>query len=188
MEDDKLRKPWYEEVVVHERTAMAHAEICWVAGATKLGDFMSMVAAPITLRSSLPSTTIMNTATTSAEAIKLEIERLKGLPVFRAGAGSSDHSIGAINRAKTGGPVARPAVPATNPTRPRGNVYVNPNYKPPSQAARPHVPTVTQPRPAARPPPVLPQETRDVVIDGIAFESSGRSLVRKDCKSNSFRP
>ncbi|EIW58789.1 uncharacterized protein TRAVEDRAFT_47931 [Trametes versicolor FP-101664 SS1] len=106
----------------------------------------------------------MNTATTSAEAIKLEIERLKG----------------AINRAKTGGPVARPAVPATNATRPRGNVYVNPNYKPPSQAVRPPVSAIPSSRPASRPTPSLPQETRDVVIDGIAFESSGRTLVRKD--------
>lgn len=71
---------------------------------------MSMVAERITLHPSLPPTTTMNTATTSAEAIKLEIERLKGLSILRACIGDSDHLTGAINRAKTGGPVARPAV------------------------------------------------------------------------------
>ena len=30
----------------------------------------------------------------------------------------------------------------------------------------------------------MPQDKRDVVIDGVAFESSGRSLVRKDCESS----
>lgn len=149
---------------------------------------MSMVAERITLHSSLPPTTTMNTATTSAEAIKLEIERLKGLSSLRVGIGDSDHLTGAINRAKTGGPVARPAVPATTATRPRGNVYVNPNYKPPSQAARPPISTVPQSRPVSRPTPSLPQETRDVVIDGIAFESSGRTLVRKDRKSDDLGP
>lgn len=31
MEDDKLRKPRYEEEVVRGRTAKVNAEMCWVA-------------------------------------------------------------------------------------------------------------------------------------------------------------
>ncbi|KAI0766595.1 hypothetical protein BD413DRAFT_480613 [Trametes elegans] len=105
----------------------------------------------------------MATPSTSAAALKLEIERLKG----------------AINRHKTGETAPRPpTVPTTTYTRPRSNVYVNPNYKPP--APRPALPVVTQPRATSRPPASIPQEPRDVVIDGVAFESSGRSLVRKD--------
>ncbi|KAJ7250526.1 hypothetical protein B0H12DRAFT_1202897 [Mycena haematopus] len=63
--------------------------------------------------------------------------------------------------------------------------YINPNYKPPSnQYTRPTPP-------AARPPVSLPSSTnaisatstsqvKEVVLNGVAFESSTRSLVRKD--------
>ncbi|KAI8974528.1 hypothetical protein BD414DRAFT_531209 [Trametes punicea] len=106
----------------------------------------------------------MDTPSTSAAALKLEIERLKG----------------AISRHKSGEGAVRSAGPATNVARPPSNVYVNPSYKPLAKAVRPPVPAPSQPRPQPRPPVSVPQEKRDVVINGVAFESSGRSLVRKD--------
>lgn len=57
---------------------------------------------------------------------------------------------------------------------------MNPNYKPSSKPSRP------QSAPPARPPAIekpSSAQKHDVVIGGIAFESSGRSLVRKDCTS-----
>lgn len=61
--------------------------------------------------------------------------------------------------------------------QPRRNVYVNPNY-------RPQKVTTLAPRPYRQPAP-LPaprlNEKKDVIIGGVAFESSGRTLVRKDC-------
>ncbi|GLB43404.1 putative zinc finger [Lyophyllum shimeji] len=63
----------------------------------------------------------------------------------------------------------------------RNNTYVNPNYKPPSKYVRPTSTAVQRPpvlpRPQVQPPST---EVKDVVLNGIAFESSGRSLVRKD--------
>ncbi|KAI0666786.1 hypothetical protein C8Q78DRAFT_1056944 [Trametes maxima] len=114
----------------------------------------------------------MDTPSTSAAALKLEIERLKG----------------AINRHKTGDPVPRPTPPATTVAKPRSNVYVNPNYKPPLGAVRPSVSVATQPRPVLRAAASLPEEKRDVVIDGVAFESSGRTLVRKDLPKPVSKP
>lgn len=92
----------------------------------------------------------------------------------------TDCLTGAINRHKSGEPV-RPTGPTYPPIRPRNNVYVNPNYKPISRTHKPPVPTATQVRPAP-PPATIAQDKRDVIIDGVAFESSGRSLVRKDRK------
>ncbi|KAG6832670.1 hypothetical protein H0H87_000852 [Tephrocybe sp. NHM501043] len=65
-------------------------------------------------------------------------------------------------------------------TNSRNNTYVNPNYKPPNKYIRPKQNVVQ--RPAVPPHPVKPPttEVKDVIINGIAFESSGRSLVRKD--------
>ena len=88
---------------------------------------------------------------------------------------------GAINRHKTGEPVAQPPG-GPHPAHPRNNVYVNPNYRPVVKSFKPPSTSVAAPRPASRPTATTPQEKRDVVIDGVAFESSGRSLVRKDCK------
>ncbi|KAJ8489173.1 hypothetical protein ONZ51_g3066 [Trametes cubensis] len=105
----------------------------------------------------------MDTPSTSAAALKLQIQQLESV----------------INRRKAAETApAQPPAPSTS-ARPRSNVYVNPNYKPPSKTARPPAPP-PQPRPAARPPPTLPQEKRDVVLNGVQFESSGRALVRKD--------
>lgn len=82
-----------------------------------------------------------------------------------------------IEQRKTAQTSARPN--AYSATRPRSNVYINPNYKPPSRSAPP-------PRPVARPPvPSNPSSVapKEVVIGGVAFQSSGRSLVRKDCET-----
>lgn len=87
------------------------------------------------------------------------------------------YGVGAINRHKTGQTTSASGYPST--TRPRNNVYVNPNYKPPSRSSHPTAPVTQHPR---APETVIPptSQKRDVVIGGIAFESSGRSLVRKD--------
>ncbi|KAI0084479.1 hypothetical protein BDY19DRAFT_898470, partial [Irpex rosettiformis] len=87
---------------------------------------------------------------------------------------------GAIDRHKKIGPPTR--YTPYQPGRPRNNVYVNPNYKLPSkpqpQAQQASSSSVSIP-PTSTPGSI--QGTRDVVIGGVAFESSGRSLVRKDC-------
>jgi hypothetical protein len=93
---------------------------------------------------------------------------------------------GAINRHKSGSTTQQATGHSTGyPARPRNNTYVNPNYKPPSNQYKPPtkyvrpVTTTYKPSPAAtRPAP--PSQTHDIVIGGIPFESSGRSLVRKD--------
>lgn len=73
---------------------------------------------------------------------------------------------------------------------------MNPNYKPAnlphktfkpaSQSYRP----ARAPAPATRPsrPAARADETREVLIGGVAFQSSGRSLVRKDCTPSSLSP
>ena len=60
---------------------------------------------------------------------------------------------------------------------------MNPNYKPPSKPSRPQSAPSTRP-PAVEKPPNA--QKHDVVIGGIAFEASGRSLVRKDCTFSTF--
>ncbi|KAI0953909.1 hypothetical protein AcV7_007305 [Taiwanofungus camphoratus] len=87
-----------------------------------------------------------------------------------------DQYSGVINAHKTGGPP--PQSTSSQPTHPRNNVYVNPNYKPPSKSGR-QPPLATQSSKLQPPAPNTSQK-RDVVIGGVAFESSGRSLVRKD--------
>jgi hypothetical protein len=73
---------------------------------------------------------------------------------------------------------------------------VNPNYQPPNKYVRPDVNgSVIPSTPSAaaaivaaiseigqisQPPPVIPGQKKEVVLGGVAFESSGRSLVRKD--------
>ena len=76
--------------------------------------------------------------------------------------------LGAIDRHKSGVSQKPPS---------RTNVYVNPNYKPPSRSNQ--VPP--RPAPYHRPVPIKDTgEKRDVVINGVEFKSSSRSLVRKD--------
>ncbi|KAF5383611.1 hypothetical protein D9615_003726 [Tricholomella constricta] len=71
--------------------------------------------------------------------------------------------------------------PGPHRTNSRNNTYINPNYKPSNKYVRPAFNVVQ--RPTAPPtPPLQPSSTevKDVVLNGVAFESSGRSLVRKD--------
>ena len=76
--------------------------------------------------------------------------------------------LGAIDRHKSEASYKPPS---------RTNVYVNPNYKPPSHSTQ--VPS--RPAPYHRPAPIKNTgEKRDVVLNGVAFQSSARSLVRKD--------
>ena len=76
--------------------------------------------------------------------------------------------LGAIDRHKSAASYKPPS---------RTNVYVNPNYKPPPRSTQ--VPS--RPAPYPRPAPIKNTgEKRDVVLNGVAFQSSGRSLVRKD--------
>ncbi|KAG6873500.1 hypothetical protein C0995_014768 [Termitomyces sp. Mi166 len=69
-------------------------------------------------------------------------------------------------------------------TNSRNNTYINPNYKPANKYTRPNIniaqsqpPSLPQAQPQVKPPST---KVKDVVINGVAFESSGRSLVRKD--------
>jgi hypothetical protein len=86
----------------------------------------------------------------------------------------------------------------------RSNVYVNPNYKPATKYTRPAATSKTDmatdsfgvgqlstsstsyagasPAPAAGTviPTSVDAQKREIVLGGVAFESSGRSLVRKD--------
>ncbi|KZT05615.1 uncharacterized protein LAESUDRAFT_726907 [Laetiporus sulphureus 93-53] len=99
----------------------------------------------------------MDSSSSAAAALKLEIDRLSG----------------AINRFKTGDSQGQ----ARQVNRP--NVYVNPNYKPRSNPVYPKTTPYQRPSPPQR--PTTPKsQTRDVVIGGVTFQSSGRSLVRKD--------
>ncbi|KAJ4473565.1 hypothetical protein J3R30DRAFT_3780363, partial [Lentinula aciculospora] len=64
----------------------------------------------------------------------------------------------------------------------RKNTYVNPNYKLTNKYVRPSTSTAVPPQPSTKP-STSTTEIKEVVINGIAFQSSGRSLVRKDRKS-----
>lgn len=115
----------------------------------------------------------------SEEALKAEIARLSGIYVPCTGLDASEclwlisYALGAINAHKSGKPGAFLS---------RSSSYVNPNYKPPprpffgskssSFARSSH--TTAASAPSGQP--------RDVVIDGVAFQSSQHSLVRKDRK------
>lgn len=101
-------------------------------------------------------------------------------------------TLGAINRHRSGQGQARPPPSATRTT------YINPSYKAPSsrayirsenQAASAAPSTSSRPSTTVRPPsgpgPSISQP-HDVTIDGVVFESSKRSLVRKDRASIPF--
>ncbi|TFY68232.1 hypothetical protein EVJ58_g1132 [Rhodofomes roseus] len=117
----------------------------------------------------------MDAPSTSAAALKLEIARLTGRCSVKVVDRVAYLRAGVINRHKTGEPHPQPR-PAGRPAR--GNIYVNPNYKPPSKpAAR------LQSAPVSRSQPIEQSsnaQKHDVVIGGVTFEASGRSLVRKD--------
>lgn len=64
------------------------------------------------------------------------------------------------------------------PAQRRGNTYVNPSYRPPPPKATHTGPTSRTPTPQAR--PSSSAQPKEVVLNGVAFQSSSRSLVRKD--------
>ncbi|KIK99353.1 hypothetical protein PAXRUDRAFT_822831 [Paxillus rubicundulus Ve08.2h10] len=101
-------------------------------------------------------------ASTSDAALKAEIARLTG----------------AINQHKSTqqqhGAFAGPS------SYRRSNTYVNPNYKPPSNSKSQGYRNDTAPPLRLATSTVAAPSTRDIVIGGIAFETSFRSLVRKD--------
>ncbi|KAF8906235.1 hypothetical protein CPB84DRAFT_1813865 [Gymnopilus junonius] len=68
---------------------------------------------------------------------------------------------------------------APYPPPERSNSYVNPNYKSSNNTPEPGPSTVT-PTPPVSGKPVLGGQKKEVVLDGVTFESSRRSLVRKD--------
>ncbi|KAF5387403.1 hypothetical protein D9757_005784 [Collybiopsis confluens] len=59
----------------------------------------------------------------------------------------------------------------------RKNTYVNPEYKPSNKYIRPPVPALQRSTSST--------EVKEVVLNGVAFQASGRSLVRKDVSSAS---
>ncbi|KAF9054525.1 hypothetical protein BJ165DRAFT_1439571 [Panaeolus papilionaceus] len=77
-------------------------------------------------------------------------------------------------------------------TYPRSNTYVNPNYKSANKYIRPGLnvnagpSTHTTPSSTVKPP--SSSGKKEVVLGGVAFESSGRSLVRKDLPKPSKPP
>ncbi|KAJ6581917.1 hypothetical protein B0H19DRAFT_1229111 [Mycena capillaripes] len=110
---------------------------------------------------------------TDAAQLKNEIARLT--------ASISQH------KSKTTAPARYPPTTASSSYYPpRSSTYVNPNYKPASNKyIRPT--TTTTPAPVSRPPPSRApssstgsNDVKEVVLNGVAFESSTRSLVRKD--------
>ena len=100
----------------------------------------------------------------------------------------------------------------------RSNVYVNPNYKPANKYIRPgsnaaasetaiamdssgvglsstssttHSGVSSTPVPGTVPPTQssgVGTQKKEIVLGGVAFESSGRSLVRKDCERSLMCP
>ena len=126
-------------------------------------------------------------ASSEATRIQQEIALLTGMSNIFSPA-DSPHSpchSGAINRHKSGSTAQQSTgYPAA---RPRNNTYINPNYKPPPTQYKPPTKYVCPVTTAYKTQPLLvpgSSQTHDVVIGGVAFESSGRSLVRKDCASS----
>jgi len=121
-------------------------------------------------------------------ALKLEIARLTGiLRPFHTLIPFLSQSLGAINRHRSG------QGQATTRT-----TYVNPSYKPPSskpyvrpEHQAPNVTSTTSSSPSTTATTVRPpsgpgpshSQPHDVTINGVVFERSKRSLVRKDSAS-----
>jgi len=144
--------------------------------------------------------------------IRSEIERLTGVffsCLFESLMSSNMHITATINQHKALQKQQSAWDKSTNYYTPHNgeghsrNKYVNPNYqssnkyiRPGLNSAGPSTTTVSSPSPAtplassgpsvatitSQPPPVIPGQIKEVVLGGVAFESSGRSLVRKDCE------
>ncbi|KAJ6456120.1 hypothetical protein C8R45DRAFT_1222245 [Mycena sanguinolenta] len=142
-------------------------------------NMVQSLCAPVALSSSslLPPSTFATMATDAAQ-LKSEIAKLT--------ASISQH------KSKTASNPRHPYAPTSTSWPPRSSTYVNPNYKPPSNK-------YIRPTPAARPPVSHPPSTnvnsststsqvKEVVLNGVAFESSTRSLVRKDLPKPATKP
>jgi hypothetical protein len=64
----------------------------------------------------------------------------------------------------------------------RRNTYVNPNYNPANKYPRPSAPVPLRTSQSL----TQPASVKEVVLNGVAFQSSGRSLVRKDSELQSY--
>ena len=108
--------------------------------------------------------------------IKREIARLTGIQSNRSRRRASLNTMiydpASINQHKLGN--------FKSTTEGRSNTYVNPNYKPANKYIRPNSNVASHPPPQSRPTQPASTQIKDVVLNGVAFECSGRSLVRKD--------
>ncbi|KAJ8079537.1 hypothetical protein PM082_011124 [Marasmius tenuissimus] len=80
-----------------------------------------------------------------------------------------------INKHKSGKPTQLPSTGFSY----RSNTYVNPNYKPSNTYIRPTLGPSNLVKPVSQPAPST-NKPKEVVLGGVAFSSSRRSLVRKD--------
>jgi hypothetical protein len=131
---------------------------------------------------------------TSEAALKLEIARLTGIFLLHSCCCLHLYNVpGAINRHRSGEGPTRPPYTTSRTS------YVNPSYKPPSSKASGYQASSATSTDSANPsatvrPPSGPgpsrTQPRDVTINGVVFESSKRSLVRKDsaCMHSSTLP
>ncbi|THH05052.1 hypothetical protein EW145_g5079 [Phellinidium pouzarii] len=117
----------------------------------------------------------------SEDTLKAEIARLTGIESVRQSHIPSHEYTGAINRHKAGPTSSAPSFSGRN------NSYVNPDYKPPSDLATGPGRTIQRTFEASRP-LASSSHHREVVIDGVAFRSSERSLVRKDFAKAPLKP
>ncbi|KAJ6620617.1 hypothetical protein B0H10DRAFT_1911825 [Mycena sp. CBHHK59/15] len=110
----------------------------------------------------------------SEAQLKSEIARLTGqyCRVMRPKADYVD--VASISQHKSAN-----SKPYGYPQPARSSTYVNPNYRPPNKYVRPSTSAIVKP-PSTQSQPAPPAQLKEVVLNGVAFESSKRSLVRKD--------
>ena len=95
-----------------------------------------------------------------------DLQRLSGNSTLLSCNDFDNCCLGAIDRHKT-------ATKSTPPVRP--HTYVNPNYKPAHQTTS----QATSEKPQWAPSDNTSKESKDIVIGGVAFESSKNKLTRK---------
>lgn len=137
----------------------------------------------ITKKLDLFPTTTMASSSVSEAQIRSEIARLTGR--FRFVCGNPSFLIwssATIKERKSKISEQNSGYPRINS---RNNTYINPNYRPANKYIRPdnnivqHQLPLSEFQSQVKPPST---QVKDVVINGVAFESSRRSLVRKDCE------
>jgi len=147
---------------------------------------------------SLATTVSIMASSNSAEAMRLEIERLTGAWSGYAKSKNLTSRAAKINSHKQAQHAqTHPAGGYQKPYYGRSNSYVNPNYRPTNKYIRPGytaTPVSGTSTSGSMTPPAaslasgvalastnaISIEKKEVVLNGVAFESSGRSLVRKD--------